>query len=111
MQKLTIDVTKIPKDAIFIGKKGKYVTLILHENRNGPDQYENDGFAALDVTREQREAGTKGAIIGNWKHLGGGKPAAPARSQVPKREYSLPARKPAPPPDPDLDAEQDDIPF
>jgi hypothetical protein len=52
------------------------------------------------VTKEEREAGTKGAIIGNFKIIGGkpaAKPSAPARAQ--QRQA-----------DPDLDA-PDECPF
>lgn len=104
MQKLRIDVTKIPKEAIFVGKKGKYVTLILHENRNGPDQYANDGFAALEISKEEREAGDKGAIVGNWKHLG--QKPEPRAGQGQKRDSAPPAAKPKPPSDPDLDPDE-----
>lgn len=116
MQKLRIDVTKIPREAIYQGQKGKYVTLIIKENRGGPDQYGWDGFAEIDVTKEEREAGVRGAIVGNWKHLG--KPQVSKQQAFPKKEfgsgpkrqYTLPACKPAPPPDADLDSDES-IPF
>lgn len=107
MQKLKIDVTKIPRDKIFVGKKGKYVDLVLHDNRDGTDDYGNDGFIAIDTTKEEREAGEKGVIIGNWKHVG----------TKPKAEQQRPAQRPATPTqqpkatDPDLDPPEDDIPF
>jgi DNA modification methylase len=97
MIKLKIAVNKIDKARLFRGKKDTYLDAVLVENRDGPDQYGNDGFICEDVTKEEREAGTRGSIIGNWKHIGGKKPATP------------PARKPAPPPDPNLDP--DDIDF
>lgn len=78
MQKLKLDVSKIPKEAIFIGKKGKYIDLVLHENKNGTDEFGNDGFIAVDTTKEQRERGERGPIVGNWKHLGQ-KPSTPAQ--------------------------------
>lgn len=108
MQRISINVTKIPRDRIKPGKNGQYVDLVLFDNRDGKDQYGNDGFVAIDVSKEERENGVKGPIVGNWKHIGGAssKPAAE------------PARKPTPPPpakrppvDPDLDAPEDDIPF
>lgn len=69
MQRLKIDVTKINKDLLFIGAKGKYMDLTLMDNRDGTDQYGNDGFIVQDVGKERREAGEKGPIIGNWKHI------------------------------------------
>lgn len=116
MRKLRIDLSKVPEEVIYHGKNGaQYVTVILMENRNGQDQYGWDGFAKLDVSKEDRLAGVQGEIVGNWKEL----QAAPKAEQksFPKRQYSMPpkgsppARKPAPPRDSDLDAGQDDIPF
>ena len=70
MQRLKIDVTKIKKELLFTGAKGTYMDLTLMDNRDGPDQYGNDGFIVQDVGKERREAGEKGPIIGNWKHVG-----------------------------------------
>ena len=96
-----IDVTKIPKEAIFVGKKGKYIDVVLMENRDGTDDYGNDGFVAMSVSKEDREAGKKGVIIGNWKRVG--QKAAPAgKTQAPKA-----ATPSAGAPEP----EEDDVPF
>ena len=102
MIKLNINVTKIPKERIFEGKNGKYLSLVLHDNKEGPDQYGNDGFIAIDVTKEEREAGVRGPIVGNWKHVG-----TKRVESAPKK----PASAPRPPADPDLDVSDDDIPF
>ncbi len=103
MIKLNIDVTKIPKDRIQSKPewKGKFINLILVENRNGKDERGNDGFISVDVTKEEREAGTRGVIVGNWKNLGsGGKASSPAPKPAPTKQA-----------DPDLDAESSEIPF
>jgi len=112
MQKLSINLTRIPADRIKPGRNGQYIDLVLFENREGPDQYGNDGFVAVDVTQEERKQGVKGPIIGNWKHLGersssrpqGEHPGKPARPKP-----APPARRPRA--DPDPDAPEDDIPF
>lgn len=96
---LKIDVTKIPKERIFIGKKGKYLDLRLVENSNGTDEYGNDGFVAIDLPKASRDAGEKGEIIGNWKEVG--KKAPPPKT--------APKAPPRPQADPDLDT--DDCPF
>ena len=70
MQKLKIDVKKIKKELLFDGAKGLYMDLTLMDNRDGTDQYGNDGFIVQDVGKERREAGEKGPIVGNWKHIG-----------------------------------------
>ena len=89
---LNINVTKINKDRI---KKGKFLDLVLFDNKAGKDQYGYDGFISESVSKEEREAGVRGNIIGNWKHLGQSAPA------------SKPQAKPAAP----SHADDDDIPF
>jgi hypothetical protein len=98
MQRLKIDVTKIEKALLFTGAKGTYMDLTLMDNRDGTDQYGNDGFIVQDVGKEKREAGIKGPIIGNWKHIG---------------ERRSPNQNTAPPPTMDHvgNDDVDDIPF
>lgn len=90
MQSLNINVTKIDKTALFEGKNGKYLNLTLMENRDGQDQYGNDGFIVQDLGKERRMAGEKGPILGNWKHLSKQpertQPTAPAQDNVPDDE-------------------------
>lgn len=64
---IKLDVTKIDKTRIFQGKKGKYIDLILIEK---PNNYGDDGFISHSMTKEEREAGKKSEILGNWKNLG-----------------------------------------
>lgn len=71
MQKLislSIDVDKLDVKRLYKGKKGKYLsaTLFLKEE---VDQYGNNGFIVESITKEEREAGQKGTIIGNAKFL------------------------------------------
>lgn len=98
---IKLNCSKIPKERLFAGKSGKLIDLVLHDNRNGPDQYGNDGFVAVSVSKEERESGVKGEIVGNWKHVG----------QKPQAKPAPPARKPAPAQDPDLDADEEQIHF
>lgn len=102
MIKIKINVLAIQKDKLFKGQKGTYLDAVLMENRGGRDQYGNDGFVAMSTSKEEREAGTRGVIIGNWQHLGQ-KPAAKPQAAKP------PPSKPKP--EPDLDPDADDIPF
>jgi hypothetical protein len=75
MKSVRINVTKIDKSAIYEGKNGKYVDLVLFENKNGEDQYGNLGFVTQDIGKERRLAGEKGPILGNWKELAGSREA------------------------------------
>jgi hypothetical protein len=101
---IKIDVTKIPKEKIFIGKKGKYLSLVLFENKHGEDEYGNLGFCAVDTTKEERSAGEKGVIMGNWKEICS-KPAAKPQERAAAQPYKRP------PVDANLDAPEDEIPF
>ena len=68
--KVKIDVTKIDKARLFAGKNGaKYLDCTLIERRDGRDQYGNDFMITQDVSKEERLAGVKGAILGNAKYL------------------------------------------
>jgi hypothetical protein len=66
------DFIAIPVDAnnIYQGEKGSYLTLTLMDNRDGVDQYGNEGFVTIDIGKERRLAGDKGPILGNWKTIG-----------------------------------------
>jgi hypothetical protein len=79
MQKLislNIDVSKIDSKRLYKGKKGQYLsaTLFLKEE---VDQYGNNGFIVESITKEEREKGLKGTIIGNAKFMAasGSKPS------------------------------------
>lgn len=63
--KLRIDVTKILKQHIYTGKKGKYLDCVVWPNRDGADDYGFTHRVVQEVSREAREAGEKGPIIGN----------------------------------------------
>ena len=74
MQKLislSIDVSKIDAKRLYKGKKGHYLsaTLFLKEET---DQYGNNGFIVESITKEEREAGQKGTILGNAKFMASG---------------------------------------
>jgi hypothetical protein len=100
MISIKINVTKIRKDLLFKGEKGTYMDLILHENKNGPDRFQNSGFVVQDLGKEARARGEKGEILGNWKIIGQ-KPAA-----------SAPRQHTSPPPSPNgPEYGQDDVPF
>jgi hypothetical protein len=83
MKLLNIDVTKIDKSAIFTGAKGKYIDLLMFENREGVDQYGNEGFVVQGISKERRDAGEKGPILGNFKDTDTRGEQSPAPSNQP----------------------------
>lgn len=48
---MKINCSKIPKERLFQGKNGKMIDLVLMENRAGTDQYGNDGFVSVSVSK------------------------------------------------------------
>ena len=86
----SINVTRIDKTAIKEHKSGgKYLALTLMENKNGTDQYGNDGYVVQDIGKARREAGERGPIIGNWKHVGGfiKRPTVPQQQAPAKSDW------------------------
>lgn len=62
-----IDVKKIDKNFLYVGQKGTYLDVTLIPNRDGDDQCGNAYFIAQSISREARDRGEKGPIIGNAK--------------------------------------------
>ena len=94
--KASIDVNKIPKDKIFVGKKGKYLPITITIN-DELDQFGNQGPVVVEQTKEERDAKAPKTYLGNVKVVWtngtnvesaprDGAPAAPA----PKVEEDLP---------------------
>ncbi len=100
MIKASIDVTKIDKTKLYQGKKGKYLNIILIERQ---DDFGNSHMVVQDVTKEERLAGAKGAILGNAKTYGQG--GAKANKPAADDDLTSAPRKPA------AGAVDDDIPF
>ena len=67
-----IDVNKIDKKRLYKGKKGTYLNGVIFLNEE-PDEYGNNGFICESVSKEEREQGVKGEILGNVKILGNSK--------------------------------------
>jgi len=87
--KIKIDVSKIDKSRLFKGKQGTYLNAVLIETPN--NQYGDSHMIVEDVSKDEREKGVKGNILGNAKTFGG------------NNQTSVPVT--------DLPAEGDDLPF
>tara|TARA_R110000796_G_scaffold4321_2_gene16760 strand:+ start:168 stop:518 length:351 start_codon:yes stop_codon:yes gene_type:complete len=64
---LKIDVSKIEKARLFKGAKGTYLDATVFIDIDQLDQYGNSGMITQDVKKEEKDAGTKGPILGNCK--------------------------------------------
>jgi K+/H+ antiporter YhaU regulatory subunit KhtT len=64
-----IDLTKIDKSKLFKSEKtgAIYLDLVMIESPN--NQYGQSHMIVQSVTKEEREKGIKGAILGNAKEL------------------------------------------
>lgn len=71
---VSINLDKIEASHLFQGQKGKYLDLRLFLTED--NEYGNDYMVVQGVTKEKREAGERGPILGNGKVFGGA-PSAP----------------------------------
>lgn len=62
-----LNYSAIDKARLFEGKKGLYLDVTLLPNKGGQDAYGNNFLILQDVSKEERQAGVKGPILGNAK--------------------------------------------
>ena len=99
--KASIDLNKIPKDKIFIGKKGKYLPITITIN-DELDQFGNQGPVVVEQTKEEREAKVAKTYLGNVKVVW----TNGTNVDTPPRDGA-----PAPQAAPQLKPQEDDLPF
>lgn len=63
-----VDVTKIDKAKLYKGAKGTYLDIVLMPSRDS--KFGDDFMVVQSISKEEREAGQRGAILGNAKFLG-----------------------------------------
>lgn len=68
MISVRVDVTKIDKARLYKGAKGTYLDIVLMPSRDS--KFGDDFMVVQSITKEEREAGQRGAILGNAKFLG-----------------------------------------
>lgn len=80
-----IDLKKIDKSHVVAGKKGTYLNLTAFIDPNEADQYGNNGMVTQGLNKEARDAGQKGAILGNSKVFWQEQGQAPQAQQPPRQ--------------------------
>ena len=65
---LNLNLSLVDKARLYKGKKGQYLSAVLHLTPT-VDQYGNNGFVVESTTKEERQAGQRGTILGNAKIL------------------------------------------
>ena len=97
--KTSINLDAIPKDKIYVGKKGKYLPVTITIN-DELDQFGNQGPVVVEQTKEERDAKAPKTYLGNVKVVWtNGTNVEPA----PRDNQSAPAPAPA--------ATEPDLPF
>ena len=64
--KTSINLNEIPKDKIYVGKKGKYLPITITLN-DELDQFGNQGPVVVEQTKEERDAKAEKTYLGNVK--------------------------------------------
>ena len=64
---LKINCSEIDKARLFAGKKGNYLDATVFIDLDQLDQYGNSGMITQDVSKEEKQQGVKGNILGNCK--------------------------------------------
>jgi hypothetical protein len=90
--KASINLNEIPKDKIYVGKKGKYLPITITLN-DEVDNYGNQGPVVVEQTKEEREAKVAKTYLGNVKVVwtnGDNVAAAPRDGQPQQAAASVP---------------------
>ena len=96
--KASINLSEVPKDKIYVGKKGKYLPITITLN-DELDQFGNQGPVVVQQPNEERDAKAPKTYLGNVKVVwSNGNNVEPA----PRTDAPAPAPAPAP---------ADDLPF
>ena len=64
--KANINLNDIPKDKIYVGKKGKYLPITITLN-DEVDTYGNQGPVVVEQSKEERDSKTPKTYLGNIK--------------------------------------------
>ena len=64
---LKINVSQIDKARLFAGQKGTYLDATIFVDLAELDQYGNSGMITQGVSKDEKQQGVKGNILGNGK--------------------------------------------
>ena len=84
---IKIDVTKIDKARLYKGAKGTYLSAVLIPT---PESEYGDYMIVEDVTKDERQDGKKGTILGNGKIIKKAEAKEQIHDDVPTDTDSLP---------------------
>ena len=92
--KASINLSEIPKDKIYVGKKGKYLPINITLN-DDVDQIGNQGPVVVEQTKEERESKQAKTYLGNVKVVwtNGDNVATAPRDNQPQQATPAPVTK------------------
>lgn len=102
---LSIDVTKINKADLYQGKNGaQYLSMTVFIDPNEIGRYGDHGMITQSISKEQKDAGEQGAILGNAKVFWSedNSHAKQDQQQAPQQQNN---------PSAEFDTKSEDIPF
>ncbi|MDH4212169.1 MAG: hypothetical protein OEV79_12055 [candidate division WOR-3 bacterium] len=81
LARVQLNLADIPKEKIYKGKKGQYLTVVVTLN-DTPDQYGFNGPVYVEQTKEERDGKAAKQYLGNAKVVwtDGTVPAVPERT-------------------------------
>ena len=92
--KASINLNDIPKDKIYVGKKGKYLPITITLN-DELDQFGNQGPVVVEQTKDERDAKAPKTYLGNvkvvWTNGNNGEPAPRTDAQPAPAPAATPA--------------------
>ena len=89
----SINVSKIDKAKLFEGKQGKYLDAVAFIDIDELGQYGDNGMVTEGISKEDKDAGLKGTILGNAKVFwrDDGKPVVKEADQQQQQTQPTPA--------------------
>ena len=63
--RVKMNVSQIDKARLFKGNKGIYLDATVFIDIDQKDQYDNNGMITQDITKEEKDNGVQGNILGN----------------------------------------------
>jgi len=114
---IKLNVLEIDKARLFKGEKGTYLDTTVFIDLYQLDQYGNSGMITQDVTKEEKQQGIRGNILGNCKVFWSDNGQTPNRQapqqqyQQPQQQYQQPQQQPVNASPQPIDDFDDDIPF
>ena len=88
---IKIDVSKIDKNKLYQGKNGTYLDATVFIDTGKESKWGDHGMITQSVTKDEKEEGIKGAILGNVKVFWSDTTSAPHQNtSAPHQNTSAP---------------------